>query len=250
MKTQSAFDNYRRKEGLPPFQLSIGQTLMAEDGAPFCLFMTEAERKVAWEKAAPVASYKETVEQRRRLIGKSVCADNHSEKIGVVKSQGLDKCEVHWPSGAVSFIEESRLSVMREEKTENRGTNEMISLTTNTRGNTVMATKPKKKVAAKKPDAPDNRSKAGIEFDVRNGTVREKLIDALHGAKGKFIAVKDLLKTCYGSMNTENTGALKMSIKGAESTIKSKRLPYRIDKKVDEKTKEMSFGLFAKTAKA
>lgn len=110
------------------------------------------------------------------------------------------------------------------------------------------AKKASKKVAVKAAaNGVDNRSKFAQAFEARQGTNRQKLIDALASNFRKPVTVNSLLKSVYGSQNVENKTALAMSMRGALATIKSKRLPYRIEKTKDEKTKEISFGLHPKS---
>ncbi len=55
----------------------------------------------------------------------------------------------------------------------------------------------------------------------------------------------DLLKSVYGSKNTENAGALTMVIKGAQTMIDKNKLPYLLKKEKNE-AKEVSHGLYPK----
>jgi hypothetical protein len=106
-----------------------------------------------------------------------------------------------------------------------------------------MATKKKAKKTAPAPKE-DKRSKISQEFGARLGTNREKLIEALHGSFGKFVPINQLLKAVFGSMNEENRGALAMVMKGVEVMIKDEKLPYKTDRKKDDKG--LAWGLFKK----
>lgn len=85
-------------------------------------------------------------------------------------------------------------------------------------------------------------SKVATAFDARPGTRRQKLLDAMANSR-KPVATSVLLKSVYGSAKPENKGALKMSMRGAALTIKTKRLPFKIVKVKDEKTNELCFAL-------
>ena len=105
------------------------------------------------------------------------------------------------------------------------------------------AAKPVKKVNGAKED---KRSPIGIQFEVRHGTVKAKIVDALGSAKNKQLPINVLLKAGYGSMNVENKGALGMVLKGVQANIKKHRLPFNLVKEKNAETKEISFGLHAK----
>jgi len=103
-----------------------------------------------------------------------------------------------------------------------------------------MAEAAEKASAPKKPRAVSPATGAiGIvaEFGARPGTVRAVLLETLHANLGKMVSVKTLSKACYG--NDDSGSALKMSIKGAETSISKLSLPYQIKK---DKT---SFGLWS-----
>lgn len=104
---------------------------------------------------------------------------------------------------------------------------------------------PKAKAPAKEKTLGANTSanKLAAEFEARAGTNREKLLVALDASYRKLVPLNTLLKAVYGSQNTENKGALMMSIKGALLTIKNNKLPYQI-KKEKNAEKEISFGLY------
>ena len=113
---------------------------------------------------------------------------------------------------------------------------------------TKKATAPKKakKVAATKKvvKAPkeDNRSKIAAEFDLRAGSLKEKLINLFGSHKGKFVSQKECLKTLYGSQAEENKGAFSMCLQGLMKKVG--KLPYKFDKRKDEDG--LAYGLFAK----
>lgn len=99
--------------------------------------------------------------------------------------------------------------------------------------------------SAKAPKEP-SANKLAAEFDARPGSFREKLLIAFDDNYRKFVKTKDLLKAVYGSMNLENTGALTMVIKGAQTTIEKKKLGYELRKEKDADTKDISYGLWPK----
>ena len=88
-------------------------------------------------------------------------------------------------------------------------------------------------------------NKLAAEFGARVGSFREKLLIALDDHYKKMVPELDLLKAVYGSKNTENSGALTMVIKGAQTMIEKNKLPYNLKKEKNE-DKEVSFGLFPK----
>ena len=73
------------------------------------------------------------------------------------------------------------------------------------------------------------------KFAPRPGSNREKALKTLAGKFGKPVPRTTLLKATYGSANEKNIGALSMVLKGAESTIKGKKLPLQIVRERDEK---------------
>lgn len=164
------------------------------------------------------------------------------------------------------------------------GTNIMISIHTNTRGRTMAKSisdmngselvveynrlaaasgqKPVKRFAdrksalkriaalkqtsssGKKPKE-DKRSKIGIEFNVRRGTNREKLLEALNANYKKQVTKRDLLKAVYGSGSEDNKAAIQMVMNGIEYMIGKGKLPYKVVKEKNDQ-KEITFGLYPK----
>lgn len=97
----------------------------------------------------------------------------------------------------------------------------------------------------KKEPKEGSENKRAAEFGCRVGSFREKLIIALDENYRKMIPELDLLKAVYGSKNTENSGALGMVWKGAQTMIEKNKLPYELKKEKND-AKEVSFGLFPK----
>ena len=91
----------------------------------------------------------------------------------------------------------------------------------------------------------DKRSKIGQEFNVRAGTHREKLLDALHGNFKKVMTKRDLMKAVYGNVSDENKSAVQMVMNGLYFMIDKYKLPYKIMKQKNEQ-KEITFGLYPK----
>jgi hypothetical protein len=102
---------------------------------------------------------------------------------------------------------------------------------------------PSTKKEAKKKE--DKRSKIGIEFNVRAGTNREKLLETLHSNFKKPVTKRDILKSVYGSASDENKGAVQMVMKGLYFMIDKGKLPYKIVRDRNEQ-KETTFGLYPK----
>ncbi len=82
-------------------------------------------------------------------------------------------------------------------------------------------------------------------FELREGSNKEKLVDALLGAKGKALGVTALLKATYGNGKEENKGALMMVMKGVSASIEKNKIKMTL---VKEKMagEEMTFALKAK----
>jgi uncharacterized protein YukJ len=91
----------------------------------------------------------------------------------------------------------------------------------------------------------DKRSKIVIEFNVRSGTNREKLLDTLYSNFKKPVLKRDLLKSVYGSVSEDNKGAIQMVMKGLYFIIDKEKLPYKIVKEKNDQ-KETTFGLYPK----
>jgi len=100
---------------------------------------------------------------------------------------------------------------------------------------------PKKTKAVKE----DKRSKIGVEFNVRSGSLREKLLEALHAHYKHPVTKRDLLKSVYGSASEDNQGAILMVMKGIHFMIDKYKLPYKVVTGKNEK-KETTFGLYPK----
>lgn len=91
----------------------------------------------------------------------------------------------------------------------------------------------------------ETRSKIGVEFNVRSGTNREKLLEALYVNFKKQVTKRELLKEVYGSTAEDNQVAILMVMKGLNSMIDKDKLPYKVVRGKDEK-KETTFGLYPK----
>jgi hypothetical protein len=109
-----------------------------------------------------------------------------------------------------------------------------------------------KKVKAKKAKAPkvaraktNGKAADGIsaEFGCRAGSIREKLLLALHGEKS--VMLKHLMAKLYGDQSADHRGPTMMVLKGLDLMIKKGRLPYSIIKMKDPETKEISYALQA-----
>jgi hypothetical protein len=86
-------------------------------------------------------------------------------------------------------------------------------------------------------------NKIAAQFGARVGTVREKLLIALHDNYRKMVPVSTLIKAAYGKSDPEYQGALMMSLKGAQKTIEENKLPFEIKKGKTEE-KEITIGLY------
>lgn len=95
--------------------------------------------------------------------------------------------------------------------------------------------------------AQGNGAKKGTlrdQFGLREGTNREKLVDALLAAKGKALGVSALLKATYGNAKEENKGALMMVMKGVQIMIDKNKIKLTLVKA--KEGKEMTFALKTK----
>lgn len=273
-------------------QLTKSQQLMAEDGLPPSMFLTDQQRLKAWienpPKPMPVFG---TPQKERDAAAAKLLAELEEAKKVKTKNRihkMLDKKEdrtgQRWDGRKGKWIDEN---VQKEQA--------MISITTNIRGVTKMkdyaemtgpelvdaynkksgkppikkfkdkatglaamaklASKPSTNAAAtkslsevvRKPakvEKEGSANKLAAEFGARVGSFREKLIIALDESYRKLVPVEDLLKAVYGSKNNENTGALTMVIKGAQTMIEKNKLPYTLKKEKNEG--EISFGLWPK----
>lgn len=105
--------------------------------------------------------------------------------------------------------------------------------------------KAKRNAKAKKPATAktkeETRSKIGIEFNVRSGTNREKLLEVLHKNFKKQVSKRDLMKAVYGKENP----AINMVMGGIRWMIDKDKLPYKVISDRNEQ-KETTFGLHPK----
>lgn len=108
-----------------------------------------------------------------------------------------------------------------------------------------VAKEKKPKVAKVKKEKEEKRSKIGIEFDVRSGSKREKLLEAMHSNYKKPLTGRELLKLVYGSTSEDNKGAVNMVMRGLDVMITNGKLPYKIVKEKNEQ-KEITFALHPK----
>ncbi len=139
---------------------------------------------------------------------------------------------------------------------------EASQIQTNEKGTSDMATKSKKYGAAKASKAkvskvaPKGKAAAAPKavkkttgpvrdlFELREGSNKEKLVDALLAAKGKPLGVSALLKATYGSAKDDNKGALMMVMKGVPAVIAKNKIKMELIK--DKSGEEMTFALKAK----
>ena len=279
-------------------QLTKSQKLMSKDGAPDICFMSEEQRRKLWEANPPRPMPMNDLAIKKSLDPATVKLmeeleetkkNKTSTRIRKMLSKKEDHTNDRWDSRKGKWV-----PINQENKP-------MISITTNTRGSTKMATKDyadmsgpelvaaynkrsgkpaikkfkdkatglaamakldtEKAAAAKaaksvsaagdkpkteKKEKEGSANKLAAEFKARVGSFREKLIIAFDENYRKFVAVPDLLKAVYGSKNLENTGALTMVVKGAETMITKSKLPYELKKDKNKDTKEISFGLWPK----
>lgn len=98
---------------------------------------------------------------------------------------------------------------------------------------------PKKVAAAKAPakaePAPAHKGNWKLAdlkeaFKVREGSNREKLLEALAARQGKQVPVKDLLKAVYGTstVSAQSNGKLGMVANGLDASIEKDKLPFRV----------------------
>lgn len=114
-------------------------------------------------------------------------------------------------------------------KTSKAGANKTSKATTG-------AAKAKTQLAAK-PGKPDPKKTGTVRdlFGLREGSNREKLVDCLLAAKGKPVAISDLLKAVYGSTKEEGKGPLNMVLKGMGDMIAKNKIKMDIVKAKDDK---------------
>ena len=200
--------------------LTKSQQLMVEDGCPLCLFISDEDRKKAWEANPPKTMIHfggrrtgENVQQyaAERAEREKLRAQNRIAKMKEKFRVGKPSKNARWDPNYSRWIEE--------------GGEAVISITTNTRGNTVMSS------VAQEPLSVDEELLAS--FKARNGTNREKLLKCLVANIGKPQSVPDLLKEVYGFVNEKNRGALLMVLKGVTLMIDKNKLPLVLVKEKD-----------------
>lgn len=79
-------------------------------------------------------------------------------------------------------------------------------------------------------------------FGTREGSNREKLLEALAASQGKQVSVKDLMKAVYRS--TQKQGPLMMVMRGLYDMIAGNKLPFAVHKSKD-KEGDLTFGLYS-----
>jgi hypothetical protein len=90
-------------------------------------------------------------------------------------------------------------------------------------------------------------TKISKEFGCREGTLREKLVDALGRRKGKQVASGELIKMVYGSAAKDAShSSLMMIVKGAGMMIAKNKLSYRLRKERNA-AGEITLGLYSAT---
>lgn len=118
----------------------------------------------------------------------------------------------------------------------------------NPRGQAKVAAKAKtaSSVAASGPSSPKKPGSGGVrdQFELRAGSNKEKLVDALLAAKGKALGMSALLKATYGNSKEENKGALMMVMKGVTGSIENNKIKLTLVKA--KEGKETTFALKAK----
>jgi hypothetical protein len=159
---------------------------------------------------------------------------------------GIQRCEAAW-SALVAALD-SADAVQREEVSATAPEAAPVRVE-----EPVMAAKKVRAKKAKTPKVakvktPKSAKKAtnGIaaEFGCRAGSIREKLLLALHGEKS--VMLKHLMAKLYGNQSAEHRGPTIMVLKGLEGMIKKGKLPYSVVKTKDPDTKEISYALQAK----
>ena len=79
-------------------------------------------------------------------------------------------------------------------------------------------------------------------FEVRKGTNREKLLVVLSKSfERQALTVEALALAVYAA--ADQIAALLMVMKGLQTTIDKKKLPYQIIREKDSTTKEVTYGL-------
>lgn len=73
------------------------------------------------------------------------------------------------------------------------------------------------------------------QFGLREGSNRERLVDALLAAKGKPVPISGLLKAVYGNTKEEGKGPLNMVLKGMQDMIAKNKIKMEIIRAKDDK---------------
>jgi hypothetical protein len=129
---------------------------------------------------------------------------------------------------SVAPISKKEASNIKSNTTEPKGDNNMATKNKSatksskaTNGAAKAKTQPKATAAKVQP------KKTGTirdEFELREGSNREKLVDCLLAAKGKPVTISGLLKATYGNTKDEGKGPLNMVIKGMVDMIAKKKI--------------------------
>jgi hypothetical protein len=180
-----------------------------------------------------------------QIVGEVVAAGQPNLLRKVTKfadtAKGIQRCEIAWSTLVAAL--DSAAVVEREE----------VSATAPVAAperESVVATKKTKVKKAKAPKVAkaktNGKASEGVsaEFGCRAGSIREKLLLALHGEKS--VMLKHLMAKLYGNQSAEHRGPTIMVLKGLEEMIKKGKLPYSIIKTKDHETKEVSYALQAK----
>jgi hypothetical protein len=160
---------------------------------------------------------------------------------------GVQRCEAAW-SALVAALD-SADAAQREEVSatapEAAPVEESVVAAKNVKAKKVKTPKAAKAKTPKAAKA-SRKSTNGIaaEFGCRAGSIREKLLLALHGEKS--VMLKHLMAKLYGNQSAEHRGPTIMVMKGLEGMIKKGGLPYSVVKTKDPETKEISYALQAK----
>lgn len=72
------------------------------------------------------------------------------------------------------------------------------------------------------------------QFELREGSNREMLVDMLLASKGKPVAVSAILKKMYGKNDENFKPALAMVLQGIRSTIAKKKIKLEVIRDQDE----------------
>lgn len=264
--------------------MTKAQQLMIKDGFPKGLFLTPEQRKAAWDANPPKPMPNFGVDKKTQdpaalaLLAELEEAKKSKTKNRIHKmlAKKENRTGQRWDGRKGKWIDE-RNPTMISITTNTRGTPKMKDYAEMTGPELVEAynkksgkdpikkfkdkatglaamaklqsAKPSAKLsdvvrkAAKAPKE-GSENKRAAEFGARVGSYREKLIIALDASFKKMVPTEELLKAVYGSKNTENTGALTMVLKGAQTMIEKNKLPYLLKKEKNEGA--ISHGLFSK----